>query len=1541
MKRARNRSWWWGAAGIFVVCMMALALWQWQALARLAIVWTANAVGGFRLSFGDMALSQTSARFENVRVRSSRDEPIAEIQRVRVEYNLRDLLPGGTRLFGLKAIDVQSPHVTIIRRPDGSYNIPIPRQANQNNLQRPLTARARVTNGRADVIDERRSAVSNERHLVIADFNADADISTADRTQYSVDLRYGERSNQLFPIRGRGDINPKAGYVDQHWIAAVLPIAAAANFVAASASMKFLSGSIRQLDARYAALPDQRGILRAHLAATGSLRGGRIAIAGLSKPVENVRGPIDIYDDGLVTPRLDADLAGTPVRLSGGLYGLRDPRLRMTVAGAADAAHLRTAVAQAARLPIGGPVSFALLVEGPTAKPITWIDLRSPRLSYASSVLTGVSSVVAFDGHQADVMATRANYNALGVTARGRVALTRQPGAVNLLVGLDAPPGAIPYAGRLLPALPLHGIALATADDPKAIAMQGALWGSNDNQRLDAVFNVDARGAGSVGPIHVVDSNRWLYGRIALDRPHEINLGIIEARDFPIAPARASLSGTIFGGQWRSQIGVGLAARLHGSWGDANAGGRVALSGRRLRGGIFGDIAQTANFAAAISGTPQSPQLAGTVAVAGGRYRDFSVNGNAGIVYADGSLLVHDADVSVGPLFVGVAGTIAGLSPQGTFAPRYDLAANVHTSDVSTLLASVQPRAAPLVQGSVDADLRVRGAGSSAAFGGSFTAPEGSVNGLAFRQFSGAVTGDSQHLLLHNGRAVIGSTAVALNANATHANQSIELNAPRTDLADFNDFFDTGDTLAGRGGLTLSADVNDNRIIASQGRAEFSGARFRRIELGSVAAVWHTASGRVVSTLSFGGPSGEVNVTGSVSPAQGGVNLRATARAVEVGTWLPMLGMTAPVTGRLNAQTTLSGRYPDIAMSLHAALFGGTAGRLPIERFEVTASAARGRGTIESAIFEVPSLQTQIAGSFGLRRGDQLALRVHSTSPDIGKLALEATGKKAPFTAALDSTLHIEGTLVEPRVRDAVTLSSVRYRELTIPRISGEIDANRRNVRLQGGEVDLSRGRALLSALVPIHFSPSRVTPGAGPISASLRAEDVELSNFAPLLPKGTQTAGRIDGSVRADGTLAAPLLNGALALRQGTFVGPMERSPINNIVADLAFGGTRAQLQSRATIGGGNVSAEGNASVTSLHRAADSTIDLHATASDARLDMPDYFKGVLNGNIALVGRIATTPQMSGDVAISNARVPLDAFLKQRSGTSAPPLLPNVAFNALRITAGPDVRVQSRNIDIGTAGAVALGGTLNAPTLNGAFRSTGGSLNFYRNFNLEYGRVSFDPSSGLIPDVNAVATTYVADPATAIRLHATGPATNMNLDLASDPSYNRQQILGILVGAQQFGAVRGVRSSGQGAFSAPSAAMNVAAGQLNTLFTRNLLEPLSASIAGPLGFSEVRITTDIQTGVGLSAVKAFGKNVNAIFAQSFGYPKTQSITLEARPNVGTGLRLTAFTSQGPTVLALQQPQPIGMDVMNLNPLTAFTPVSGSNGITFSFQRKFP
>ncbi len=1538
MMRSRSRPWW-AAGAIAILCIVALVLWQWRTLARLAVGAVAQSAAQVHVSFRRLDLGRGQADFRDVRVTSLRDEPIAQIPRLLVAYDLHDLLFGGTHLFGLKAIDAESPRVTIIRRPDGTYNVPVPRvQPTAANGKSSLIVRAKVSDGTIDVIDERPHAAAP--HLYVADLDVDADVG-ATRTQYVARMRYGQRPERLYPIRGRGDLNPSEGYVDQRWTAHRVPIAAAVNFVANSSSLRFLDGTLHDADVRYVGLRDTSGAIVAHLVGGATLFGGRVALEGLSKPIEDIRGPVDVNDDGLLTSGFAAELAGAGVRVDGGIYGLRAPRLRLAIRGSGDAERLRSAFAQAQRLLVRGPLSMTLLVEGATATPVTWIAVRSPRVTYAAAIVDRVSGLVAFDGREADVVAADAAYGSVALDARGRVRLARGSGSIAMLVGAHAPAGGVPYLGTVLQDVPLNVAAVATATDPKAIALQGALWGTGGSQHIDALFNVDDRGRGSVGPLHVSDGARTLYGRVALDRPARVTLGILAARRFAFPAARATIDGTAIGAQTAAGIGAGIAGRVTAAWGDVDARGNVAVSNGALRGAIFGDAGREGSFGATLGGTLQSPQIAGTVVVAGGHYRDFEVNGNAALAYAHGGLRLHDTALTVGPLFVGLAGTVDGLPAYGGFAPRYDIAAGIHSSDVRTLLATVQPRAAALVDGSIDAAMRVRGTPSSPWFGGTFFATEGSVNGLAFRDLRGALHGDTRDVTVDDGRVVVGATDVAFRGRRAGERANISVDAPQADLNDFNDLFDTGDTFAGTGRLALQATLIGTRVVATSGDTRVAGARYRRLELGTVAAHWRTSRDAVITALTLGGPTGRLELEGSVMPSTRAVNFRTDARDVDLGSWLPMLGFTAPVTGRLDATATVAGRYPDVAMQLHAAVFGGTAGRLEIQRFEVTAAAAHGRGSLSSAIIDVPSLETTASGTFGVRPGDPIALTLHSRSPDLDAFLLHATGKDFKLGGTLDSTLRVEGTRAAPQLRDAVTLSSLHYGNFTVPRVFADIDANRRAVSVENGEVDFPAGRALVSATVPIDATGAQIRIGGAPISAALRAEGLALSNFAALLPNGTAIGGRIDGDVTAHGTLNAPQLGGALALRGGTFSGPMERTPITDVVGDLSFAGTEARLQSHATAGGGALSAQGNVAVRSLRRPAEAAFSARATAVNAGLDMPDYFQGRLDADVSVVRAPSSAPRVGGNVAISDARIPLNAFLGQKAGGQTSPGLPKVAFDALRISAGSNVRVQSRNVDIGAQGAVALGGTLAAPALTGSFRSTGGSVNFYRNFNLERGTVSFEPSSGVIPDVDAVATTFVSDPATAIRLHVTGRATNMNLALASEPVYSREQILGLLVGAQQFGAVRGVRSSSGQPFSAGSAAANVALGQLNTAFTRNLLEPLSGSLAGTLGFSDVQITSDIQTGVGISAVKAFGKNVSAIFAQTFGYPKTQSITLEAHPSVGTGLRLTAFTSSGPTVLGLSQPQPVGMDVMNLNPLTALTAVSGTNGIAFSFQRKFP
>ena len=227
----------------------------------------------------------------------------------------------------------------------------------------------------------------------------------------------------------------------------------------------------------------------------------------------------------------------------------------------------------------------------------------------------------------------------------------------------------------------------------------------------------------------------------------------------------------------------------------------------------------------------------------------------------------------------------------------------------------------------------------------------------------------------------------------------------------------------------------------------------RRIALGSVAARWSSSGETIATALRFGGPTGELALNGSVAPNAKRVDLHAAASNLDLGVWLPMLGFNAPVTvtGKLDARTNVVGTYPDVAMQLHAAVFGGTAGRLTIDRFEFDASASHGRGTITSASLDLPYLTTTGSGTFGLRPNDRLALALHSTSPDVGEFLVRAGEKNIAVHGTLDSTLRIEGTPEQPRLNDAIAMESVRYGSLrSAPRRRNRRGRSSRRRRARG-----------------------------------------------------------------------------------------------------------------------------------------------------------------------------------------------------------------------------------------------------------------------------------------------------------------------------------------------------------------------------------------------------------------------------------------------------------------------------------------------------------
>ncbi|HVA33112.1 MAG TPA: hypothetical protein VNG31_03120, partial [Candidatus Baltobacteraceae bacterium] len=795
MSTRGTRNPWFGAgvAAAVVLCLFAIAYSQRQALVRVAIGTAVAAFAHVHLHFTSSTVTLSHAVFSGVTVTSSHGEPIARIARLDVTYSLPDLVHGKRR-YGLKSVDVVAPQLTIVRHADGSYNIPIPKlpQGGQSNAP-PLRVRATLHDGSIDIVD-RGHVDPHQRHLYVRGVNGRAAVDTGSRSRYTIGMSYGEQPNHLYPIRGAGDVDVPAGYAMQRWTAPQLPIAGAVDFALNSPSLHLATGELRGLDARIFGIGTHGGKMQMRLAATAVLQGARVAIGGLSKPVRNVHGRIDVDEGGLLA-RLAATLAGVPVSVDGGVNGISHPQLRLAVRGSGNLSMLRSAFAQSARLPVSGPISFAVLVQGPISKPLEWIALRSPRIDYGTSRVSGTEGLVAFDGQEADVLGARARYRGIDVTARGRVALQSHRNAVEMLVGAHVPPDTLPYSSKIAPGMALEGLAAATADNPKAILVRGLLHGASRNAALDGIFDVAANGVGSIGPVFVRSGNGDLYARVALDRPHDAAAAILAAHRLPA-----------------------------GAMGSLDADGVLALSRNRLSGRVLGGVRKSGGsgtFEAAVAGTPAAPRLAATVVADGLHYAHYAVDGNASLAFSRDTLAIHDAVAQLGPAFVAVDGTIAGLT-SGRGAPRYDLQAQLHSSDAHALLALAQPqRAQTPLQGSVDANVHVGGTTAAPSLTGTIAVPEGAVNGLAFRDLHAAVSGDSGAISLSGGHVVVGSTAIAFSGSTGGGTTALALDAPHADLADFNDVFDTGDMFAGTGSLAMDAAIAGKTLRTSNGYARF------------------------------------------------------------------------------------------------------------------------------------------------------------------------------------------------------------------------------------------------------------------------------------------------------------------------------------------------------------------------------------------------------------------------------------------------------------------------------------------------------------------------------------------------------------------------------------------------------------------------------------------------------------------------------------------------------------------------------------------------
>lgn len=991
-----------------------------------------------------------------------------------------------------------------------------------------------------------------------------------------------------------------------------------------------------------------------------------------------------------------------------------------------------------------------------------------------------------------------------------------------------------------------------------------------------------------------------------------------------------------------------------------------------------GSLYATGNLAA---GSP-TPTFDGGVVVDSGRIANFGLAGAGEVHLAGDAVALRRMLGAVGGTYATVNGTIGSLT---SGSPVYALDAYVPAGRVAkTLHAFGFPNY--MTDGSFNAHLRVGGRSLAPTIDGRVAVPGGDVNGLPFIDASAQIVAGNRGVSIHQGSVVVGTTAASFTAVAQPGETEIDVNAPHADLSDFNNFFDTGDTLDGNGSLKIAADAKGSRVTSS-GKIDVSGFRYRNLPIGDTRAAWASAKNAIEGDLAVGGAQGMLRARGSIGLTPNRdwqtmltntrFNLGASVENLDLSLWMPALGMqSVPITGRASGDTTVRGRYPNLNLRANARVSGGTLGPLTLDRAELSLHTAGRRFVIDNAAMATPDLAATASGTLGLSADAPLDVRVHATTDRLAQLTYSVSRFRVPVSGSFESTLQIGGTYASPNFVAGFDATGVSAYGIPIASLFGEVRLQHNALVLSNAGVTFARGEATLAGSVPLRLNPLRVGDPDQPVSFDVGIVGLDPGIFNDTLRNNTKFGGSIDGHFGLSGTIRRPAIVGRFALTNGSYVSDLERAPITQMAAALTFDHTTATVERlSARVGNGVAQGSGRIDFPNGFGASGASLAFKGTARGASLDLPAYGSGTLDATLALQKRPGANALLSGDVTLTNATLAFAAFLKaaQGAGGASLPPLP-LAFD-LRATAGKNVRVRGSGygagLDLGASGTVALGGTFTAPTLNGSFDSTGGSLTYFdRAFRVREGSVKFEKADSVLPTLHAVATTEVVNPdpdrvrnpfgSAEITISVDGPIQGLRVGFTSNPTgYTQDQILALI--APLGGFVSGIGYSRQSMLARQnpngitplgtlspipdvSVAQNssITVGQeafniLNAQFTAGLLAPLENSLGQGLGLSSVNLTLGYYGNVGVSATRLLGKSVSAVYAVTFGVPQVQSFGLITKPNSTTSALLNFYYQSGPTKLLQSPSSPVGYNVGYL----LGQPLISNTGFSLTVQHYFP
>ena len=491
------------------------------------------------------------------------------------------------------------------------------------------------------------------------------------------------------------------------------------------------------------------------------------------------------------------------------------------------------------------------------------------------------------------------------------------------------------------------------------------------------------------------------------------------------------------------------------------------------------------------------------------------------------------------------------------------------------------------------------------------------------------------------------------------------------------------------------------------------------------------------------------------------------------------------VQGSLSAQAVLGGTLENPAMRFKGTLNDGMVCGYSLHDVDF-------QGSFKNHVFHVDRLGGE-QGTSGAFEGQAV---IDMNGPMEGKLSahdidMDVFAKLASgdisVAGTCDMELSLGGTVSNPSVDLLVTGKKGGIRGVSFDLLQGELSLKNGLITVK----NLSAQKAVADTTYSFHvdgilplraFSASReeVLNDYEQMRLNLYLDDASLALLPVFSSHIDWALGDIDGNLQVTGTLAHPLIHGAIQVPEGNLKIEELEKPLTDMKIDLVFNGTEYRIaECSGKMGAGTYSIQGSLVMDGLEP---SKYDLDVVADGLDIQS-SAFRGPLNaafslreGEAQFVDKTFYLPKLTGKIDLQHCMISIPTI--PESEGELPEILLDCSLNV-----GDDVHFYSPYLcDMYLAGTVQFAGTARHPSPSGSIEVLpGGTLNYLKTvFKIREGEIHFNQVGSFLPSLSLFADTRLSQ--ARVYLWANGPIGNDTLQfvLTSSPEMSQTEIMQML-----------------------------------------------------------------------------------------------------------------------------------------------------------------